>query len=143
MTAVLDTSVLVAALVDQLPGHERCFSMLSGLLQDGNSAACATHAVAELFAVLSALPIQPRISPGEAELLITESVVQRCQVVSLGAEDYAWALRQTVTAGLAGGAVYDALHIAAARRIGATRLYTYNLRHFRVLSPPGLEVTVP
>ncbi len=143
MTAVLDTSVLVPALVDQLPNHEQCFSLLASLLEDGNTAACSTHAVAELFAVLTALPVPLRISPAEAELLVTVSVVGRCQLVPLGVEDYVWALRQTAAAGLASGALYDALHIAAARCIGATRLYTYNLRHFRALSPPDLGISSP
>ncbi|WP_446744046.1 hypothetical protein [Silvibacterium acidisoli] len=37
--------------------------------------------------------------------------------------------------GLAGGLVYDALGMTAARKAGCERIYTYNVKHFRQVAP--------
>ena len=39
--------------------------------------------------------------------------------------------------GVRGGAVYDWLHLAAARKAGAERVITLNLRDFQALARPG------
>jgi predicted nucleic acid-binding protein len=37
--------------------------------------------------------------------------------------------------GITGGAVYDALQLACARKIAAERIYTFNVRHFERIAP--------
>ena len=39
--------------------------------------------------------------------------------------------------GVRGGAIYDWLHLAAARKAGAEVFYTLNLRDFQALARPG------
>lgn len=47
------------------------------------------------------------------------------------------ALRACEERGVRGGAVYDWLHLAAARKAGATRLITLDARDFQAISRPG------
>ena len=60
-------------------------------------------------------------------------------VVPLSAEDYAATLRETARMGLAGGIVFDALLLACARKVDAERIYTWNVRHFRMVAPDLAE----
>ncbi|MCX6880214.1 MAG: hypothetical protein NTW21_41385 [Verrucomicrobia bacterium] len=39
--------------------------------------------------------------------------------------------------GVRGGAIYDYLHLVAARKGGATRLYTLNVTDFQAFQRPG------
>jgi predicted nucleic acid-binding protein len=41
--------------------------------------------------------------------------------------------------GLAGGIVFDALLLACARKVDAERIYTWNVRHFRMVAPDLAE----
>lgn len=143
MTVLFDTSVLVPALVDQLANHPACFSAFVAATSDGNQGVCSTHALAECYSVLTSLPLRRRITAPEAHRLVEESIVPRLSVVALDMEDYREATRLVAEAGLTGGIIYDALHLAAARKAGCSRILTYNLRHFESLCPQDITVTVP
>jgi predicted nucleic acid-binding protein len=64
-------------------------------------------------------------------------------VVPLTQTDYVEALRLVSHTGLTGGIVYDALHTAAAQKAGCSRIYTYNVEHFRHVCPPEITVASP
>ena len=61
--ALFDTSVLVAAIVDGHPKHEKALPWLSKAKAQEIEFIVSSHTLAELYAVLSALPVKPRISP--------------------------------------------------------------------------------
>lgn len=67
MRVLLDTSVLVAAMVEAHPAHERALPWLQRVEAGIDSGVVAAHSVAELYAVLttllSGLGSRPR-SPG-------------------------------------------------------------------------------
>jgi hypothetical protein len=44
-------------------------------------------------------------------------------------------MQRSQDAGARGGAVYDMLHLQAARRCRANRILTINLRHFQTFAP--------
>jgi predicted nucleic acid-binding protein len=44
-------------------------------------------------------------------------------------------LRRTANLGHSGGMIYDALHLACARKVEAEQIYTWNVRHFRMMAP--------
>jgi hypothetical protein len=50
---------------------------------------------------------------------------------------YVHALAECEGRGVRGGAVYDFLHLAAARKAGAERLLTLDVSHFQAISRPG------
>jgi len=135
MSALLDTSVLVAALVAELPEHEEAAAVFREALSGEPSLHVSTHALAELYAVLTTLPLSPRISPGQAAELIRRNVLAKTRVISLGANDYEAVIDRMTRLGLSGGAIYDALHVHAAEKAQVNRLYTFNGRDFRRMPP--------
>jgi len=143
MKVFFDTSVLVSALVDQLPRHDPSLEMFSRFSGKAHVASCSTHALAETYATLTALPLARRIQPDEARRLIEANFHSRLNIVELGADDYADAIRRSAGLGLVSGIVYDTLHLGCAEKIGCQRIYTYNTAHFKRLKPTGVAVTSP
>lgn len=66
MKALLDTSMLVAALVEPHPEYVRAQPWLARSRSKSADMVIASHTIAELYAVLSTLPVSLRISPGLA-----------------------------------------------------------------------------
>ncbi len=56
MRTLFDTSVLVAALVEQHPKHERAIPWLSKAKADKFEFIVVSHSLADLYAVLTTLP---------------------------------------------------------------------------------------
>ena len=104
----------------------------------------AGHTLAELYAVLTRLPVSPRMSPGTALRLIGQNVESRAKVVSLTPSDYGAVIRRMAELGVAGGAIYDALIARAAQKVKAERLLTLNPDDFRRVWPEGADrLSVP
>jgi len=99
---------------------------------------CALHTLAELYSSLTALPVQPRISPHEA-LLFIEEVRDRLSVVTLNSDEYFTITQDVAARGLTSGKVYDALLLACAAKSDAQVIYTWNLKHFRAIAPDLAE----
>lgn len=137
MKVLLDTSVLVAALVEPHPEHLRAFPWFSK--GKSNELVISSHSIAELYAVLSTLPVSPRISPGLAWRLIHESVEPRVSIVPLSSSDYLATIKHMSDMGLSGGAVYDALIVKAAQKSGADRIVTFNMNDFKRVWPEAAD----
>ncbi len=132
---LLDTSVLVAALEAGHPHHAVARPYLEEGHREERTLFVSAHALAETFAVLTVLPVAPRITTTEAQRLLRESVLRVAEVVTLDAADYDAALERMVAFDLFSGAVYDALHVRAAEKAGAAELVTFNGRDFRRMPP--------
>jgi predicted nucleic acid-binding protein len=143
MKVFFDTSVLVSAVVDQLPRHGPALATFKRYTTDHHSALCSTHALAETYATLTALPLPRRILPDEALRLIETNFIPRLVIVALTTEDYTQALRRVAGLGLSSGILYDALHLASAEKSDCQRLYTYNTTNFNRLNPDRVMVTSP
>jgi hypothetical protein len=57
------------------------------------------------------------------------------RVVALDEDEYFEVVREAAKAGRMGGAIFDALLIACARKVKAETIYTWNVRHFRLIAP--------
>ena len=143
MRTLFDTSVLVAALVDQLGTHEAAFRKFRRYSQGENAGFCSTHALAEIYATLTALPLQRRVSPHEARRLIEDTVLGCLAVIPLGSADYRAVVRQVADQGLGSGAIYDALHAHCARKERVDQILTYNLSDFERFDLNGILVAAP
>ena len=66
MKVLFDTSVIVAALIESHPMHERAFPWLKQAKAREFDLVVASHTLAELYAVLSTFPIKPRITSATA-----------------------------------------------------------------------------
>ena len=97
------------------------------------------HSIAEVFAALTRLPVQPRIHPVEAARIVTDNISPHFKVVPIGKEDYLEALSTMAGGGWIGAKIYDALLLRCAARCAVERIYTFNLGDFKQLAPAGLE----
>jgi len=97
------------------------------------------HSIAEVYAALTRLPVQPRIHPVEAARIITDNILAHFEVVSLNKEDYLQALNVMASGGWIGAKIYDALLVLCAERCAIERIYTFNLGDFKQLAPTGLQ----
>jgi predicted nucleic acid-binding protein len=140
LKVLFDTSVLVAAMIEDHPQHERCLRWLQRAKKGDVEFLVAAHSLAEVFAVLSSWPSRPRLSPSVAARLVRENVSSGARVVALSASDYDAVVRDMAENGLAGGVVYDALIARAARKADVDRLLTLNPRHFRSAWPEGERI---
>lgn len=77
MKILFDTSVLVAAVIEPHPMHTRALPWLKRARAGEFDFFVASHTLAELYAVLTTLPVSPRISPGTAWRLIHENIGTR------------------------------------------------------------------
>jgi len=76
MRVLLDTSVLIPALVPALPQHEKAAPHLESIHRGENTLIVSGHALAECYSSLTALPVSPAVTPGQARHLIGENVVE-------------------------------------------------------------------
>jgi predicted nucleic acid-binding protein len=139
MKVLFDTSVLVAAFVENHPMHSRALPWLQGAKRKEFEFLVAAHTVAELYAVLTVLPLKPRISPANARQLLEVNVEGSARIIPLSVSDYTKIIKQLSDAGLTGGIVYDALIVAAARKAKVDRLLTFNVGDFQLIWPLGAD----
>lgn len=131
MRALFDTSVLIAAMIESHPRHQLALPWLQRSKRKEIDMIVATHTLAECYAVLTTLPVKPRIAGGIARMLIKENIEQHAQVTSLTAADYKTVIKQLSEKGLGGGIIYDALIARVAQKSKVSRLLTFNINHFK------------
>lgn len=131
-TSFFDTSVLVAAHDSSRDGHAESRALL--LHATSQSSACAAHSLAEFYAVMSRLP-GGRLQKPEIAALFVGQIVDRVSLVTLTAPEYAEIICAAAQLRIAGGTIFDALLLACARKVNAERIYTWNIRHFKLVAP--------
>lgn len=140
-TAV-DTSVVVAALVSWHESHHAARAALEQAMEGTPGIIVPVDVLVETYSVLTRLPAPHRLSPADAYRLLRENF-HRSKTTALLGKD-AWTFLESLAAtNVAGGTVYDARIVAAARKAGANRILTMNVRHFERLVPDGFEILVP
>jgi hypothetical protein len=96
-----------------------------------------THGIAETFATLTGGRLGIRVRPSTAADLIGASLLPRLRLLEIRAAEMVEAIGGCETAGVRGGAIFDFLHLMAARNSAASALYTLNNRHFIALAGSG------
>lgn len=132
MTVFLDTSVVLASLDPDETHHAACDRLISA-----GQHKLYVHALAETFSILTGGRYGRRLNATVAARLIAQSVIPLVQVQQLSGKDMLAALAECEARGVRGGAVYDWLHLAAARKAGAEALITLDVRDFRAMARPG------
>jgi predicted nucleic acid-binding protein len=123
----LDTSVLVAAFHVEHPHHQPSFDLV--VRSKKNDACCALHSLAEVYATLTRMPA-PRRASGDQALLFIGNIRERFTLVGLDEQEYFQMLETSATAGLVGGAIYDAVLGHCALKADAETIYTWNTKDF-------------
>ena len=144
MSVFLDTSVLLAGLVDFGPQSAPAQSLLHAVAEKSiRNPATAWHCCLEFFSVATRLPAEFRVTPADAATLLEEEVFARMAVHDLPAADRVSMLRAVARDAIAGGRIYDA-HIAeVARAVSADVVVTDNRRHFLSALRYGIRVETP
>jgi predicted nucleic acid-binding protein len=144
VTVFLDTSVLLAGLVDLGPQSAPAQSVLHAIAERQlTDIATAWHCCLEFFSVATRLPPEFRVTPNEAAQLLDHEVFSRMSVHDLPAAGRMALLSAAAQDGTTGGRIYDA-HIAeVARASGATVVVTDNRRHFMAALRHGMRVETP
>jgi len=132
VSALLDTSIVLASLDADEPHHAACDRVLAA---GGHT--LYVHALTEVFSVLTGGRTGRRLRPAVAATLLRESVLPYVRMVALDGKEAMAALVDCEARGVRGGAIYDFLHLAAARKAGVERLLTLDVSHFQALSRPG------
>ena len=130
MREFFDTSVLVAAFW----GGHRDHALSVKLLAAAHKArsACAAHSITEVYAVMTALPVRPAIPP-EQVLLFVQAMREKLAVVILDEQDHIDTTWEAAESGFTSGGIYDALLLKCAAKVRARTIYTWNLKHFRLI----------
>lgn len=142
MKILLDTSVLVAAMVEAHPAHERALPWLQRVKSETDVGFVAAHSIAELYAILSILPVQPRISSVTANQLIRQNVLDICKVVSLSVQDYTRIIKHLSESNIIGGVTYDAIILYTAFKTEIDRIVTLNKNDFVRIYPDIVDKIV-
>ncbi len=135
MRVLLDTSILVAAMVEAHPAHEKGLTWLKQVTGGTDEGLIAAHSLAELYSILTTLPVQPRISPSDARELIQRDVIEVMEIISLSGADYSKIIERLSMLGIVGGATYDALILHAAANANVDLVVTLNEKDFRRVYP--------
>ena len=142
MRIAFDTSVLVAGVVQSHPEFIRASVWLDALDRGVVSGFWTTHAYAEVWSVLTRLPLVERLSPDEVGNIV-ESLAGVCAPTELTRADYRAAAQRSAAAGARSGVIFDALHLVAAERAQVDALLTLNTKDFLRLSPTIRVVEPP
>jgi len=143
MKVLFDTSVLVATFEVSHPRHGICLPWLQQVQENEIDGYLSTHTFAELYSVLTRLPVRPPILPAIAQRLIDENL-NLFVAIPLSADDYKQAIACMVRLNLPGGGIFDALIAQAALKAEVDILLTLNPSHFTRLGQDVAErVQVP
>jgi len=139
----LDTSVLLAGLVDFGRQSAPAQQVMLAVTERAVAAGTAWHCCLEVYSVATRLPPEFRLAPADAARLLREEVFARLAIHDLPAGDRVSFVTALVQDGIAGGRIYDA-HIAdVARAAGAGVIVTDNRRHFLAALRHGIRVETP
>jgi predicted nucleic acid-binding protein len=132
MNGLLDSSILVAALIPDEPHHaESKARLLSG------TSVIHAHALLETFSTLTGGRLGVRVDADLAARLLRESIRPRVRIIMLSEEELFESLDDARRHGARGGAVYDYMHLVAARKAAAECIFTLNLSDFTHLVREG------
>lgn len=142
MKVLLDTSILVAALIQSHAAHALAVEWLRRVQRKEAAGYIAAHTVAEVYAVLTRLPVKPPISSATAWQAFQTQVLPYVEVVALSAADYQVVVEQLAARDIGGGQTYDALIGKAALLANVDHIVTLNAKHFRALFPDIADLVV-
>ncbi|MFH1907990.1 MAG: PIN domain-containing protein [Chloroflexota bacterium] len=135
MKVLLDTSILVAAIIEAHPAHSLALPWLQRAKEKAYTGLIAAHSLAELYAILTTLPVQPRIPPDLALQLIQQNILDVLEVVSISGKDYISLIEHLSSRGIVGGATYDALILHSASNANVDQVVTLNEKDFQRVYP--------
>jgi predicted nucleic acid-binding protein len=131
----VDTNILIADAVDGHVHQANAAQLFLEIKTRRWTPVISAHGMAEIYSVLTRTPYQTRVTAGMAWQVLEENVLRSFEVETLNRSEYVRTIKDSAAQGWTGWRIYDALHIATARKAGCGRIYTLNVSHFRQLAP--------
>jgi predicted nucleic acid-binding protein len=126
-----DSSVLIPAFYKFDARHDSSAEAVRSASRENSF--CALRTLGEVYAVLTTLPVRPRLT-GADGVAVLQQIRRKLTIVSLTEEEYISAIR-SASETVIGGAAYYALIAKCAMKAGADALLTWNVRDFVRLGP--------
>ncbi len=139
----LDSSYLIPLLSDWHQHHPKTLRSYQHWRDREAQVILPVHAILECYSVLTRLPVPYRLLPDVARQTIQETFARTALVVGVKAGGVWDRIENLSRMGLGGGLAYDALIAWCAADAGATILLTWNLKHFKAIAPPDIQVREP
>ena len=114
------------------PSHTSHAAALDALIRHHGNGSAAAHSLADCFATLTG---KRGFGLDQAAQVLRRNCVERLRIVPLGSREYLSVIDRARERGVRGGAIYDALLLACARKARAQRILTLNVRHFIAIAP--------
>ena len=131
MSDFFDSSVLIGLIFEDCPEHIDCVKAWTGSADK----VMYSHGILETFSQLTGGRLAAPVPPDVATESIARNLQQnRVDVIEFEATEVLELLEKTRRMGVRGGAVYDYMHLCAARKVGAERIFTLNKRHFTAIA---------
>ena len=104
MKQFFDTSVLIAAFVEDERQHEACARVVAA----AENGVVFAHGLAECFSILTGGRLSVKISASAAATLLETNVAERMEIVTLTPAEIVAVLEDSQAIGVRGGGIYDA-----------------------------------
>lgn len=143
MIIVLDSSVLVAAMIANHSHYLPSLKAIQKIEEDRNKGIIASHTLAECYATLTALPTASPISSLQACEMIEKNILKIFDVIDLTLKDYQQVLKRVAAKNLRSGVIYDALIFQVALKKKASLLLSWNVKDFERVSGGEIEIKTP
>jgi predicted nucleic acid-binding protein len=127
-----DGNVLIAASIPDHIHHAQSIARISAIRK--GAAICGAHSLAEVYSNLTKRPKGYGVPPSDA-VRIVEQFSRLLTVVAPTSKESRRAIQESARLGIAGAMIYDALLLACARKAKASKIYTLNPKHFRMIAP--------
>lgn len=114
------------------PFHIECDALLNR-----KALAAYSHVLAETFSTLTGGRKAFRLPAAVTAAVLEEDYVPDLTITTLTPTEMLRAMREAEARGVRGGAIFDFLHLVAARKAKAVRFYTLNISDFRAIHRSG------
>jgi predicted nucleic acid-binding protein len=129
MKVLFDTNILVAAMIELHPSHAISLPWVQQVRNQSILGYISTHSIAELYAVMTRLPLSKPLSPQQVHDAIVNNL-ETFHTVDLESTDYLSVLKNVSQLNITGGGIYDGIIAQAALKANVDILLTSNSKHF-------------
>jgi predicted nucleic acid-binding protein len=129
MKVLFDTNILVASTIEAHPNHAISLPWIQQVRNKSIQGYISTHSIAELYAVMTRLPLVHPLTAQQVQELIVNNL-ESFHPVDLESNDYLEVIRNVARLNITGGGIYDAIIAQAALKANVDILLTMNFKHF-------------
>ena len=138
---MLDTSVIVAALLQFHDSHSRALPWLNKAESGEIEGMVSSHSLSEVYKILTGMNRRPRFTTHQVIEIIQSRIIPFFEVISLSEIEHIAALERLAHLNIRGGTIYDGIIAHAAVKGGAEQIVTFNESDFRRVSA-GLSLQI-